>query len=259
MKNLIFIVMHKQYKVTDKLPYKSIAVGANKDTFDTNYKDDIGKENIANKNSTYCELTAHYWVWKNIANDYDNIGLNHYRRYFGNSRLQRTRLLQDNKITKYLKKYDIILPDPWYWKMTVAEKYYIDGWGRKKDILTTREAIKKYYPDYLKAFDIVMKQNHASYCNMFITNRENFVKYSNWLFKILKYVEKNIDISNYTPEEQRVFGYLSELLLNVWVYKNGFRIKYLPMIQKELPLSYKVKSNIKFFLIKRIYSKFSKG
>mgnify|MGYP006064341235 FL=1 len=100
MKNLIFIVMHKQYKVPNKLPYKSIAVGANKNTFETNYKDDAGKENIASKNSTYCELTAHYWVWKNIANDYDNIGLNHYRRYFGNSKLQRTKLLQDNKITK---------------------------------------------------------------------------------------------------------------------------------------------------------------
>lgn len=253
MKNLIFVVMHKKYNVPQFPPYKSIAVGPNKSNFATAYEDDDGKANIADKNATYCELTAHYWIWKNISEDYNNIGLNHYRRYFGNSKLQRKKILVDENVTKYLRKYDIILPEPWYWKMTVAEKYYVDGWGKKKDLMTTRKAIQRYYPGYLKDFDSVLNQHSASYCNMFIMNKERFNNYSEWLFTILNYVEANTDISKYTPEEKRIYGYLSELLLNVWVQKNNLKIKYLPMMQKELPFSYKLKMSIKFFLLKHFY------
>lgn len=256
MQNLIFVVMHKPYKTPNISPYKSIAVGPNKNNFVTVYKDNKGEDNIANKNASYCELTAHYWIWKNVAKKYKNIGLNHYRRYLGNSEFQRLKILKDKNISKYLKKYDIILPKPWYWKMSVAEKYYIDGLGKKKDLETARNAIKKYYPTYLNSFDSVLDRHYASYCNMFITNRERFMEYSEWLFKILDYVELNTDISNYTPEEKRVYGYLSELLLNVWVDKNNLKIKYLPMIQKELPFKYKIKTSIKFFLLKNFYQKF---
>jgi hypothetical protein len=43
-------------------------------------RDDVG-ENIAWRNSEFSEMTAIYWVWKNVP-DLDVVGFCHYRRYF---------------------------------------------------------------------------------------------------------------------------------------------------------------------------------
>ncbi|MDY3359784.1 MAG: DUF4422 domain-containing protein [Clostridium celatum] len=245
MNNLIFVVKHKKYNTPEYDPYKSIGVGKNQHSFDTRFHDDV-KCNISDKNSSYCELTAQYWVWKNLSDKFENIGLNHYRRYFANSFFKR-KLLCNSTLDKYLEKYDIILPKPWYWNHSVSTHYYLYGAGKKKDLLTTREAIKKLAPDYLESFDFILKQKQASYCNMLITSREYFDRYNKWLFNILNYVEKNTDTTNYTIAEKRIYGYLSEILLNVWVNNNNLKIKYLPMIEKELSLKSKLRRNFMFF------------
>lgn len=252
MNNLLFTVMHKEYQVPTFSPYKSISVGPNKDKFEANYRDDSG-DNIANKNSSYCELTAQYWVWKNIANEFDNIGLVHYRRFFANSNSPSKKLLTDENIQKYLNSYDIILPKKWYWNMTVAEFYYVVGQGKQKDLTTTRKAMEKYYPEYLSSFDKILNGHSASYCNMMVTDRDRFKSYSEWLFKVLGYVEDNTDISEYTPAEARIFGYLSEILLNVWVDHNQLKVKYLPMIKKESSIKDELKEQIRFGIRKLRY------
>ena len=56
--------------------------------------DDTG-DNISGKNSSYCELTGLYWMWKN--SDADIIGLVHYRRYFAKWRLGKRLERDDNK------------------------------------------------------------------------------------------------------------------------------------------------------------------
>lgn len=57
--------------------------------------------------------------------------------------------------------------------------------------------------------------------NMFIMKKKYFNEYCEWLFDILEHVENSIDINNYSKQERRVFGYLSELLTDVWIDKNN--------------------------------------
>lgn len=43
------------------------------------------------------------------------------------------------------------------------------------------------------------------------------------MFSVLGRLEENIDISEYSVQEKRVFGYISELLMDVWIEQNNVR------------------------------------
>lgn len=233
----IYVVTHKKrVNISSKL-YVPIQVGKVHSNINLGYlRDDLGDENISSKNKTFCELTALYWIWKyDKKNNY--IGFCHYRRFFSNFRgiSHKKCLLKETKLLKILENYDIILPKKYVWKdRTVAEKYYIGGKGLKKDLDIVRDVISDYYPNYAVSFDAVLNNKSASYCNMFIMNRKLLNEYCNWLFTILFEVEERIDISQYSPEEARVFGYLGEILLNVWAEGKSLRIFECTMINTEL-------------------------
>ena len=80
-----------------------------------------------------------------------------------------------------------------------------------------------------------MDGRRLSLFNMFVLRSELFNSYCNWLFSILFEVEKRIPYKEYGPYQGRVFGFLAERLLNVWVEKNisQEKIKYLPVVNLE--------------------------
>ena len=63
--------------------------------------------------------------------------------------------------------------------------------------------------------------------------RELFDNYCTWLFSILFELQKNIDISDYDKQESRVFGYISEFLLDVWLDTNNYNYKEVPVMFME--------------------------
>lgn len=229
----IYIVTHKNIlnKINDN-GYLYIGVGSNKDNINCECYDNQG-DNISEKNSSYCELTAQYYIWKNSSSNI--VGLTHYRRQFYNNVFSflLNKQLSEKRINKTLKKYDVILPK----KYTINNSNLYDFYKEEhhiKDLNMCGEIIKKLYPDYYDSFEKLKKINQGVACNMIITSKAIYDAYSKWLFDILFEVEKNIDISDYDNYQKRVFGFLSERLLNVYLLKNNhlktryFQIRMIP-------------------------------
>lgn len=228
MKIEILVAAHKKFPMPEVEGYLPVLVGAKK-----NYKPDISYQrddegkNISAKNPSYNELTAIYWAWKNLKN-VDAIGLVHYRRlFFEKKPYNLNNVIGVEKVQKLLQEYDVLLPKKRNYYIETNYSHYIHA-HHKEPLDKTREIIKKTYPAYLKAFDKVMKSKKAHMFSMFIMKSRAFDSYCTFMFGILSKLENEIDISDYSVQEARVFGYISELLMDVWLYTTNESYKEIP-------------------------------
>jgi hypothetical protein len=222
----ILVATHKKYWMPEDEVYLPIHVGK-EGKQDLGYIGDNTGNNISIKNSNYCELTAIYWAWKNLEADY--IGLVHYRRYFTKHNLRNCEkkkqdILTKNDFENILKDVDIIVPDKRKYYIETIRSHYNHSYY-EKDLNETENIIKEIYPEYSIAFNKVMNRTWAHMFNMFVMRKDYFNEYCEWLFTILFELEKRIDISSYTVMEARVFGFISELLLDVWLETKQIRYK----------------------------------
>lgn len=220
----IYVAAHKSFDGSSALPkeYIPIQVGSEGKGEIGFIRDNTG-DNISQKNVSYCELTGLYWVWKNT--DADITGLCHYRRYLSSRPLDRKlrAMLSAEDIRKILSKYDIILPRRVnLGRKNVYQHYCASHY--EKDLLTTKKAIDTLYPEFSEDFDAVMNDTKTYQCNMFIASKALADEYCEWLFGVLKYVEDNTDISGYDSVQRRIYGYLGERLINVWVRHKKLKI-----------------------------------
>lgn len=181
--------------------------------------DDTG-ENISEKNPNFCELTGLFWAWKNLDADY--IGLAHYRRHFtvkGKKGSKEQRIINTAELNKILKKYDVVLPTLRNYYIETNYSQYVHA-HHEEDLTVTRQIIQEKYPEYIPAYDDIMKKTCGHRFNMFIMKKDKFDAYCKWLFDILFELEKRLDISDYNKNDSRVFGFVSERLLDVWINTN---------------------------------------
>lgn len=216
----MLVATHKNYKMPKNSNlYMPIFVGKelHPDVNHTFQGDNTG-ENISRKNPNYNELTAVYWAWRNL--NVDAIGLVHYRRYLSLSKIKSLdMILNKNQIESLLNDNDIVLPQKRKYYIQTNYEHYIHA-HHVEPLALTRKIIQKDYPEYLDSYDNVMSRKSAHMFNMFIMKKEPFEEYCSWLFGILKKVEDNLDISDYNQYEARVYGFISERLLDVWIDRN---------------------------------------
>lgn len=212
------VATHKSYWMPTDNVYLPVHVGK-EGKEDIGFIGDNTGDNISTKNANYCELTGLYWAWKNISADY--IGLCHYRRYFTranpiNCEKKKQVILSRNEWEKLLEKHPIIVPDKRKYYIETNRSHYNHS-HYAKDIDTTEKIIQEKYPQYINAFTKVMKRTWAHMFNMFVMRKDYLNEYCTWLFDVLQELENRTDITNYNVIEARIYGYISELLLDVWL------------------------------------------
>lgn len=186
---------------------------------------------ISGKNPSYCELTAVYWAWKNLEADY--IGLNHYRRYFAGKAApfssKWSRIISGEALGALLEDAPVILPKPRNYYIETNYSQYIHA-HHKQDLDLTRQILQEKYPGCLPCYDAVMGRTCGHRFNMFLMRRDYFEKYCTWLFAVLFELEKRLDISEYSAYDRRVFGFVAERLMDVWVESEGVPYMELPVV-----------------------------
>lgn len=231
---MIYIVTHKKFNVPNLNGYCALQVGAEGKEKYGYLRDNIGNH-ISGKNANYCELTGLYWIWKNTDDSYK--GLVHYRRYFGRNNLSNkiSDICSYEYLLNCLKSVDIVLPYVEYFKQNAKEEILLHC-CTEEIFDKLRQIIEIKYPDYIETYDRYFNENKASLFNMLFCKREIFDAYCEWLFSILFVLEKQVDLAKLNTYQQRLYGFLSERLLNVWVIKNKLVVKHLPVIHMELPV-----------------------
>ncbi|HGO5856171.1 TPA: DUF4422 domain-containing protein [Mannheimia haemolytica] len=231
----ILVATHKAYQFPENDIYVPVQVGKVFANQDLGLLSDSEGENISNKNSTFCELTALYWAWKNsIFENNDYVGLVHYRRYFKGEYpfLKNKFILSEEDIQRELSQVECLVPKKRkYYIETIYSHYknahYINDLDLAISILLEKN------PEYLTACNQVLEGRSLYLFNMFIMRSGLCNEYCNWLFPILFELEGRIDISNYSNYQKRVFGFISERLFNIWLAHNKVKVKVVDITHLE--------------------------
>lgn len=227
----ILAAAHKAAPMPDSPIYLPIHVGREGKPSIGFIGDNTG-DHISSKNKNYCELTGIYWAYKNLKADY--IGLCHYRRHFYIKKKENkmASILNEEEAARLLKEAPILVPSRRKYYIESNYSHYIHAHHREGLDLAGK-IIASRYPEYKASYDLVMNRTWAHMFNMFVMKKEYFDSYCGWLFDILSQVEKSLDISSYSPYEARVFGFISELLLDVWLEGNQLPYREVPVMFME--------------------------
>lgn len=237
----IFVVCHKPSFVPENELLYPIQVGSalTKKRIENMLHDDEG-DNISDRNKSFCEMTAHYWAWKNVDADY--YGFFHYRRYFsfnlendnadiyGNIEYQKLNddviadmQLNAENMKNIIQKNDMVivkarklLPPIGMKKVNVYSDYGIAPFQHREDLDITIKVLYEKYPEYRESAEKYLESDMAHECNMFIMSKALYQQYCSWIFDILFEVERRVDTTYYSVEEYRIYGYLAERLTGIF-------------------------------------------
>ena len=237
---MIYVITHKKFddSIISSPLYKVLHVGKNDDCKDYYLRDDSG-DNISNKNDQFCELTGLYWIWKNVVSDDEITGLVHYRRYFTTlAEYNEYRkngcmphILSDIQIKNIVNADTIILPSAYKTISTLRNSYKRCHNIFDLDVVET--TIRQNFPEYFDLCKKVLAGHKGYYYNMFICTGKILREYCEWLFSILFAVENKLKSVERDEYQNRVYGFLSERLLQIWILKRRIRIIEFPVFNIE--------------------------
>lgn len=198
----IFVIQNRDPEIPIKSPnFLKIVKGGYQPSKGDYIQDNLG-ENISDRDLTWAEITAFYYVWKNYKN-LEFVGFCHFRRYFyalseypyfGQDFFNLTPTAENmeiltsevnvNALKRILTVTDCIVARPRRFAVSVKDQFCSvhPDW----DIFI--EGIRHLgspYADYCAWFD---HTNSINCCNMFIMRWTDFDKYMSVLFRLLDWV-----------------------------------------------------------------------
>ena len=234
----IVVAAHKPYAMPSDPAYVPLQVGALGKPPIVNeqgrefLRDDTG-DNISAKNPSWCEMTGVYWAWKNLKSD--AVGLAHYRRHFkgrGGSIATGDEIRAILEGTDGNPPVDIVLPKKRNYFIESTYSQYAHA-HHAKDLDLTREVLSELDPESVVHFDAAMKSTRGHRFNMFVMRRALFDDYCAWIFPILEALEDRLDTTGYSQYDLRVYGFLAERLLDVWIARRGVKYAERPVLHLE--------------------------
>ena len=221
----IFIVTHKPCSIPSDGILTPLHVGRSvspyKDSLSWMQGDDTGA-NISSKNGSYCEMTAHYWIWKNV-HDTEYVGVCHYRRFFGID-------LSANTINDVLADADVLMVEP-SWHVDSVYSYFAKFMGAENMTILSM-VMKKRFPGYFDTLEKICDGIKFHPFNMLLCRKDLFDDYCQWMFTILEECEKYVKPAPYT-NARRALAYMAELLTGVYFIHRQLKIKTVPYYKIE--------------------------
>lgn len=200
--------------------------------------DDTG-DNISEMNPRFCEMTALYWIWRNTAGD-GPVGLMHYRRHMNlsqhpaevdpwglvnslrvDARYLSSMALTDEGVRRALDTSDIILPTKWDVRSaghgSIREHYARSPHHHVEDFDLAMRVVVERHPEYSAAARAFETSAEGRFTNLFVLPRTVFDQFCSWVFPLLFEIDERIDRSEYSVQESRAIGYLSERLFSLFI------------------------------------------
>lgn len=173
-----------------------------------------------------------------VADNYklkDYVGFCHYRRYFS--------FMDDiPNVDEIFKRCDVIVGNVIKYKKSIKDCY--ESWHNIDDLNVLSDIIKNNYNEYYNAYNSYINGNIMFACNMFIMKKEDFLDCVNFLKNVLKDlitiigvdIDKRIEenkekyIKNFYPNntaeyQHRIYAYLLERIVGVYIIKKFTKIK----------------------------------
>lgn len=196
--------------------------------------DDTGR-NISEKNISWNELTALYWMRHNV--DAEIYGIMHYRRLLVFADKKPRALSFENitereyerygwndaAIEKACKNADILTPQrrPLYLPglpdvLMTASDFYTHQ-HHMEDMAVVEEIVKTRSPHIYPYLVQVLTGRQVFFNNISVMRKRFFHEYADWLFDTLEEAERRLDLSGYDSYQSRIWGFLAEYLTNAYV------------------------------------------
>ena len=216
----IFVATHKPGPIMHDQICTPIHVGRAISRYREEMSDVIGDDtgqNISSKNPSYCEMTAHYWIWKNVK-DVEYVGLCHYRRFWGIN-------ISEDNIDLLMHDVDVIMVEPSYYIDSVYS--YFAKYVGAENMTILSLVMKKRCPDFFETLQSICDGVKFHPFNMLICRKTLFDQYCEWIFSILFECETLIKPAPYT-NARRALAYMAEMLTGVYFIHRQMKIKAVP-------------------------------